>query len=222
MSPFDFEQLVPYAIFGVVAAMAWFLLDMVSSNRSRSLARLRELRDPRRDPSQLRERRRRGRMSEVIEMATPALAKPLEPKSELEISKLKVRMSNAGFRGEDAPRIFLSIKFASLIIGSVLGGAVLLLTQGFSLNTFLYACGVGGLFFYLPELVLTFMVKKRQGEIFLGLPDALDLMVVCVEAGLGLDQAMRKVSEEMQKSFPIVAQEFGLANMQLQMGRPQK
>ena len=220
MGPFDFEQLVPYAIFGVVAAAAWFLLDLVSSNRSRSLARLRELRDPRRDPASLRDQRRRGRMSEVIEMAAPALAKPLEPKSELEISKLKIRLANAGFRGEDAPRVFLSIKFINLIVGSVLGGAVLLFTQGFNLSSFLYACGIGGLFFYLPELILSFLVKRRQGGIFLGLPDALDLMVVCVEAGLGLDQAMRKVSEEMKKSFPIIAEEFGLANMQLQMGRP--
>ena len=220
MSPFDFEKLIPYAIFGVVAAMAWFLLDLFSSNRSRSLARLKELRDPRRDPSTLRDRRNRGRMSEVIEMAAPALAKPLEPKSELEISKLKLRLSNAGFRSEDASRVFLSIKFTSLIVGSVLGGVVLLLTQGFNLKTFLYACGIGGLFFYLPELVLTILVRRRKGEVFLGLPDALDLMVVCVEAGLGLDQAMRKVADEMRKSFPVIAEEFGLANMQLQMGRP--
>ncbi len=220
MSPFDFEKLVPYAIFGVVAALAWFLMDAFSNNRSRSLARLRELKNPQRNPSMPRDRRRRGRMSEVIEMATPTLAKPLEPKTELEASRLKLRLMNAGFRGEDAPRVFLSIKFSSLIMGSILGGAVLLLTQGFNLNAFLYSCGIGGLFFYLPELILTIMIKRRQGEIFLGLPDALDLMVVCVEAGLGLDQAMRKVAEEMVKSFPVVAQEFGLANMQLQMGRP--
>ncbi len=63
------------------------------------------------------------------------------------------------------------------------------------------------------------MTKRRKEGIFLGLPDALDLMVVCVEAGLGLDQAMRRVSEEMDKSYPIIAEEFGLCNMQLQMGR---
>jgi tight adherence protein C len=55
--------------------------------------------------------------------------------------------------------------------------------------------------------------------IFLGLPDALDLMVVCVEAGLGLDQAMRKVSEEMKKTYRVIAEEFGLCNLQMQMGK---
>jgi tight adherence protein C len=61
--------------------------------------------------------------------------------------------------------------------------------------------------------------KKRKEAIFLGLPDALDLMVVCVEAGLGLDQAMRKVAEEMKKSYRTVSDEFSLCNLQLQMGR---
>ena len=72
--------------------------------------------------------------------------------------------------------------------------------------------------FYLPELVLIFLTRHRKQQIFLGLPDALDLLVVCVEAGLGLDQAMRRVSEEMQKSHAVIAEEFGLCNMQMQMG----
>jgi tight adherence protein C len=64
-----------------------------------------------------------------------------------------------------------------------------------------------------------YLAKKRKESIFLGLPDALDLMVVCVEAGLGLDQAMRKVAEEMKKAYRNIAEEFGLCNLQLQMGR---
>ena len=67
--------------------------------------------------------------------------------------------------------------------------------------------------------MLWFFKKSRQDNIFFGLPDALDLMVVCVEAGLGLDQAMRKVSEEMKKTYAVIAEEFGLCNLQLQMGR---
>jgi tight adherence protein C len=79
---------------------------------------------------------------------------------------------------------------------------------------------LGGLFFYLPDIVVWFIAKQRKDAIFLGLPDALDLMVVCVEAGLGLDQAMRKVSDEMKRTCPVVAEEFGICNFQLQMGRP--
>ena len=59
-----------------------------------------------------------------------------------------------------------------------------------------------GVLFYLPDLVVWLLGRGRKQAIFLGLPDALDLMVVCVEAGLGLDQAMRKVADEMKKSYP--------------------
>ena len=65
--------------------------------------------------------------------------------------------------------------------------------------------------------------KKSRGEsIFLGLPDALDLMVVCVEAGLGLDAAMRRVTSELAQSCPVLCEEFAIANFQLQMGRPRQ
>ena len=61
--------------------------------------------------------------------------------------------------------------------------------------------------------------RGRKQQIFLSLPDALDLLVVCVEAGLGLDQAMRKVSEELRRTARVICDEFSLCNFQLQMGR---
>ena len=76
--------------------------------------------------------------------------------------------------------------------------------------------------FYLPSIVLWWLRRKRQEEIFLTLPDALDLLVVCVESGLGLDAAMRKVCDEMADHAKIISQEFSLANFQLQMGRPRR
>ncbi len=72
----------------------------------------------------------------------------------------------------------------------------------------------------MPDVVVWFLGKRRRQSIFLGLPDALDLMVVCVEAGLALDQAMRKVADEMKKTYRVIAEEFALANFQLQVGRP--
>jgi tight adherence protein C len=79
-----------------------------------------------------------------------------------------------------------------------------------------------GFGFYLPSMILWWIKKKRQEEIFLSLPDALDLLVVCVESGLGLDAAMRKVCDEMQKHAKTICEEFSLANFQLQMGRPRR
>ncbi len=77
------------------------------------------------------------------------------------------------------------------MIGLFLGGVFGLLTKGITFKLLLRALLGGGLLYYLPELALSLSGKKRKEAVFLGLPDALDLMVVCVEAGLGLDQALR-------------------------------
>ena len=104
--------------------------------------------------------------------------------------------------------------------GLFLGGGTITSLRGVNQNSLIWSVGLAGLLFYLPDLVVGFLGSSRKQAIFLALPDALDLMVVCVEAGLGLDQAMRKVAEEMKKTYRILAEEFALSNFQLQMGRP--
>jgi tight adherence protein C len=158
-------------------------------------------------------------MTRLLERATPTFSKPLQPKTEEEVGKLKLKLGYAGFRGETAPSVFLGLKFILLVLGFFIGGGTLLLTKGWTMETGMYTVGSGGIAFYLPDAVLWFLKKTRQDAIFFGLPDALDLMVVCVEAGLGLDQAMRKVSDEMKKTYAVISEEFGLCNLQLQMGR---
>ena len=76
--------------------------------------------------------------------------------------------------------------------------------------------------FYLPDFVINNQKKRRGESIFLGLPDALDLMVVCVEAGLGLDAAMRRVTNELAHSCPVICEEFAISNFQIQMGRARR
>ncbi len=215
------ETILPFAVFGMFAALGWWVLEVTSSGRSRAMERLEELRNPRaRRTQETGTSRKSDAVTKMLERATPALARPLEPKSELDKSKLKIKLANAGFRSEAAPSIFLGLKFAGLAGGLVFGGGTVLTLSGITQKSLMSAVGVAGLMFYLPDIIVWFIGRHRKEGIFLGLPDALDLMVVCVEAGLGLDQAMRKVSEEMKKSYPPVAEEFGLANFQLQMGRP--
>jgi tight adherence protein C len=158
-------------------------------------------------------------MTRVLAKAAPALARPLEPKTGEEMGKLKARLVQAGLRHEAHPSIFLGLKFTGLMIGLVLGGGTILLTSGITQNSLMKAGAFAGFMFFLPDIVVWFISKKRKDAIFLGLPDALDLMVVCVEAGLGLDQAMRKVADEMKRSCRVVSEEFALCNFQLQMGR---
>ncbi len=213
--------MVKAAIFGAAAAGVWWLLDFFSSRKPRAEERLEEIRDPNsRKLDILRDKKGKSNaMTKVLEIASPALAKPLQPKSSEEIGKTRLKLNQAGFRGETSPELFWSLKMIGLGVGFVVGGGAMVFTKGLNVDSLTYAGIIGGVMFFLPEIVLRFITKTRQDNIFYGLPDALDLMVVCVEAGLGLDQAMRKVAEEMKKSYRIIADEFGLCNLQIQMGR---
>jgi tight adherence protein C len=215
--------LTKVAIFGGVACGAWLLLELFSKSKPRAEARLDDFRDPSRRRGEAAGSRgvtkRADGMARLLEKASPRMAKPLQPKNEEEVGKLRAKLNYAGFRTEAAPSVFLGLKTICLVVGFVAGGGTLYFTKGATSETLMYTIGAAGVAFYLPEVVLWFFKKSRQDNIFFGLPDALDLMVVCVEAGLGLDQAMRKVSEEMKKTYAVIAEEFGLCNLQLQMGR---
>ncbi len=221
--------ILPILSFVLFGSAAWLLMDVLSSRASTAEQRLDEYKDPNIRKRKELEAGKRGLSAEnltrVLEKATPALAKPLQSKDAKEVGKLKLRLAQAGFRSEAAPPLFLSMKFAMLILGLIFGGgAVILIAHLNGMPVFghknLFKCVfIAGAMFYIPELGLMWLTKVRKEQIFLGLPDALDLMVVCVEAGLGLDQAMRRVSDEMHKSYPVIAEEFGLCNLQLQMGR---
>ena len=220
LAAIDPLYLTPIAAFGAVAAIVWLLLEFFTKERPRAERRLEEFSDPRKRRAREEDVVARDTMTRVLERATPALAKPLQPKDEHEAGKLKQRLTQAGFRGEKSATMFLGLKFAGLVMGGIAGGGSVVLMSGFSQAALIKVVIIAGLMFYLPDLILFFLARKRKEAIFLGLPDALDLLVVCVEAGLGLDHAMRKVAEEMKRTYRVISEEFGLCNLQLQMGKP--
>jgi tight adherence protein C len=217
-----FEQFLPLALFGGVAALVWWVLEFFSKKKPRAEERLDEFKNPRKRSTPALQKdgstKRNDAVAKVLEKASP-LARPLEPKSEAELSRLLARLGCAGFRSESAGSIFLGLKFLGLLFGLLVGVGTFLPLYGLTQKTWLWVGSLAGVLFYLPDIVVWQMGRRRKQAIFLGLPDALDLMVVCVEAGLGLDQAMRKVSDEMKKSYRVISEEFALANFQLQMGR---
>ncbi|MCH7988517.1 MAG: type II secretion system F family protein [Planctomycetes bacterium] len=218
----DFTALIPYAIFIGFAFGAWAMMSFFSKTKTRADERLEELRDPTlRNKEQQPDEKQTG-MGAMLGKAAPALSKALKPKTELEANKLKVRMANAGFNAPGTPQIFLAIKISTLVFGLVSGGGYGLFSWGMTQNGITSLVIGGGLGFYLPEIVLWFMIRSRTDKIFLSMPDSLDLLVVCVEAGLGLDAGMRRVSEELADTAPELCAEFDMANQQLQLGRPRR
>lgn len=214
----DIMQILPWAIFGFITCVVLVLMSVMSTRKSRAVERLEELRDP-----TLRDKERLGKekngMAAALEMAAPSLSQAIAPKSEVEKNHLKMRLANAGFNNSNAASLFLTIKVISLGVGVAMGGGVGVGMYGMQLNSLtalLIGAGVG---FYIPELILELKRRGRKEQIFLQLPDALDLLVVCVEAGLGLDSGMRRVSEEMKDGAPELCEEFDRCNMQMQMGK---
>src|SRR6516162_3095323 len=193
----DLLNILPWIVFAAFAGGAWALINFLANKNSRADERLEELRNPLvrgKDKDNAGDPRAQSGVGTMMERAAPALSRALQPKSELEQSKLKVSLANAGFNSPYATEWYLAIKFASLIGGLILGAGIGLAQWGLTRNGIFAVVVGGGLGFYVPEIVLFFLRKGRQEKIFLSLPDALDLLVVCVESGLGLDAAMRRVS----------------------------
>jgi tight adherence protein C len=219
----SFAQLVPWAVFAAFACGAWAVINFLASRNSRADERLAELRNPLvRGQDRGAEPQDASGVGTMMEKAAPALSKALQSKDELEQSKLKVSLANAGFNGPNASEWYLAIKFASLIAGTAVGSGFGLFKWGMAQNCLYATVGGAGLGFYLPVLILALLKKSRMERIFLSLPDALDLLVVCVESGLGLDAGMRRVSEELVDTAPDLCNEFSLCNFQLQVGRKRR
>jgi tight adherence protein C len=137
------------------------------------------------------------------------------PKSTKELGNLRLRLVQAGFRRDEALTIFFGIRVAF-----ALGLFSLFATAIFMRPNIAMALGALGLGYILPGMVLARMAKRRSHRIRLSLADMLDLLVVSVEAGLGLDQAMQRVGQELAFAYPELSDELRLINLELRAGKP--
>ena len=159
-------------------------------------------------------------MQTVVQIVGP-FAKLSAPDVTWETSPLRLRFINAGIRSERAPLIYFGLKS---LLPLVFAGATFLGLQisGISMDrttlafVLLVVATVGC---YLPNIVIWRITAYRKREILENFPDATDLMLVCVEAGLGLDSALTKVAEELQLSSVVLAQEIHLTNLEIRAGR---
>ena len=154
----------------------------------------------------------------LLARAAPALSRPSMPQSEEARSNIRLKLANAGFRGQQTPAIFLASKTALGVVLALagLGGALALRLSGRNVLGLTVFAGAVGLM--LPNLWLALAIKGRKEKINHGMPDSLDLMVVTIEAGLGLDAALQRVSDEMKSVHPELAEELILTTLETQMG----
>ena len=163
-----------------------------------------------------------GQWLDRVARATKPFAKLSLPDAGYESSALRRRFLNAGIRSAVAPMAFFGLKTVLALSLPMLAFAALTLTgaqlRGAGLLFALLLASTIG--YYLPNYLLATAIARRQREIFENFPDALDLMTVCMEAGLGTEAAMNKVAEDMVHKSPTLSEELRLVNLELRAGAP--
>jgi tight adherence protein C len=151
---------------------------------------------------------------ERLQGAILSMAKGLQSRLGLtEDERIKQQLLSAGLKSSRSLTVYSASRFIGPMIGLVCGS----LMQN---NTVFWALSLAAVFYLLPDMWLRMKIKKRRERIRKSLPDALDLLVICVEAGLGLDQAMLRVGQELIISHPDIHEEFMQVNLEQLAGKP--
>jgi len=177
----------------------------------------------RRAQSAVQEMRRQAKESvakRVLDTLTPMAIRPSMKNDAAQMSKLRMKLATAGLRSETAPTTFLASKTMMAVLVGI-AAAAYVWAKGTHLENAIgitmIAAGVG---FLAPNMWLSSAIAKRGEKIRNGLPDTLDMIVISVESGLGLDAAFQRVGDEMKKVHPVLAEELQLVTLESQMGIP--
>jgi tight adherence protein C len=155
------------------------------------------------------------RQKERVRDTLANVGKLLPPPNTDKASRVQLLMIRAGYRSPEAVMAMRGVK----IIFPILLLAAMYFSRAYQLNVFLVPVVTVVLGFMIPDMWLTWRVSVRQRKLRKALPDALDLLVICVEAGLGLDQAFMKVAQDMKISHVSLSEELQLVNMQMRIGK---
>jgi len=172
------------------------------------------------EAAEIQNRAKESTAQKMLERVAPIAIKPVMPKDESEISMLRIKLSNAGFRRENAATLFLASKTV-LGIGLAVIALGWMLTAGNPLkDVLMWVMGCGGIGFMLPNYWLSLATRKRGDKIKNGLADSMDLLVISVESGLALDAGIQRVGDEMQHVHPELSEELNIVTHESQMGIP--
>ena len=151
---------------------------------------------------------------ERIEQALDPLSKAI-PLSPTDVSRTRKWLIQAGYRDASHVSYFFGVRVFAAAVAFLVTVAFL-----HGLDNPALLIGLTALGFILPRFMLKRMIRDRQNRIRLGLPDALDLTVICVEAGLALDQALMRVGQDLHHAHPDLSDEFHLVNLEMRAGKP--
>lgn len=155
----------------------------------------------------------RPAIKERIEQVLDPLSRAL-PLSPDEVSRTRSWLIQAGYREQRHSTAYLGAR----VLFAGLGFLIVALISGF--NNMPLLLGITAFGFFIPRFILKRMIRDRQMRIRLGLPDAIDLTVICVDAGLALDHAMKRVGEDLQHAHPDLSDELRLVNLEMRAGKP--
>jgi len=141
------------------------------------------------------------------------------PQSPKDVTVMQRRLIRAGIRKESALKVLYGAKAALGVLFPVITTAAVIGADTDPSNKFVAVLIAAAVGFFGPNEYVRRMATRRQKEIARGLPNTLDLLVVCVESGLGLDQAILQVSKELEHAHPEISEEFGMVNLELKAGK---
>lgn len=210
-------QLIVMALLGLatfIISICVFSIALSSDRKTRR--RIKSLSDG--DVIQLTQMNTRARKSQP-DNANDSLEKFLTPQNTREREEKSQLLQHAGFHGKGALTTFYAIKTLASIIGLLLVLLYISINPQIStLNAMSYAFLAAGIGMLAPNFILRNLAKKRQKLLRTAFPDALDLLVVCVEAGTGLDSAFQKTADALELSAPELSDELALVNVSLRVG----
>jgi tight adherence protein C len=150
----------------------------------------------------------------ILQKIGQAAASPFMPKSRATISGLRKNLGYAGIYSPVAIKLVTGAKAIALCVGLIAGYGL-----GLAIDNMMLGIPVGALLaYYMPRVWLRIRINENQRKLTVGLPDALDLMVVCVEAGLTVDAAMQRVGHELGLAHPALSRELGITHMETRVG----
>jgi tight adherence protein C len=213
---FNEATILAGSLFGAVMLLGLWVVKLLNGDEDGRRVRDRLTRPEMGAGSQLDLRRGKARaqVRDLLSRFGEAAARPFMPEQREKQSELRRRLSMAGIYTPAAIRVVTGFKFICLI-GGAIGGYVVGMVTGNAL----LGLSLGGIAGYLaPRMWINRQIKNQQRSLEYGLPDALDLMVVCVEAGLAVDAAMERVGQELSIAHPRLSRELEITHMETRVG----